>query len=94
MKDEMSKQNKQSPVYKKYWDHALASLKLSKINEMVMANRETPSLLQPLLKCLIILDSSLEVEEHASCVDIVDVLHHHIAKGSASSDFNLLKVCV
>lgn len=57
IKDEMGKQTKQQPIFKKYWDLALASLKLSKINEMVMANRETPDLLQPILRCLIIMDT-------------------------------------
>jgi len=54
IKDDMGRQTKQQPIFKKYWEHDLASLKLSKINEMVMANRETPDLLQPILDALLL----------------------------------------
>lgn len=61
---------------------------------MIQANRDSPAILEPLLKCLIILGSEIETDEQASCADMVDVIRKQFSQGNPNTSLSLLKVCI
>jgi hypothetical protein len=42
-------------VFRKYWELCTTSLSLAKLNEMIQANRDSQRIIEPLLKCAVLL---------------------------------------
>jgi len=66
--------NQTNLVFQKYWELATSNLKLTKLNELLQANRDEPQIIEPLLRTILVLDSQIEAEESESCADILNLL--------------------
>jgi hypothetical protein len=59
---------------------------------MLQANRDNPNLTEPLLKILTIFDSNMQ--EQASCADVLNLLRQHVSRYQAPEHSSLIKVIV
>ena len=46
---------REAQVFRKYWELCTTSLSLAKLNEMIQANRDSQRIIEPLLKCAVLL---------------------------------------
>ena len=59
----MDNQKVSESVFNQYWKLAVATLTVAQVNEMVQSNRDDARLVEPLLKCLMVLGGDLEINE-------------------------------
>ena len=43
-------------IFKKYWELAQTNMKLSLLNQLLQSNRDCPTLIEPLLRVLLLMD--------------------------------------
>ena len=73
-----------TPTFKKYWENAVSTLKMSKLNQMLQEQRDNPKLIEPLLKAAIVIGGQMQVEEMNSGEDLLNLLRGQLTKHEVS----------
>lgn len=74
-------------IFKRYWELASTNIKLSKLNELLQSNRDSPALMEPLLRVLM----DVQADESESYGDVLNLLKVGMAKYDTESNAMLLK---
>lgn len=71
MKQTVISQSREATIFRKYWEICVTSLPLAKLNEMIQSNRDNHRIIEPLLKCAVMLGSQIVIDAQESCDDML-----------------------
>ena len=64
-----------APIFKKYFQLSSSVLTLTRLNELIQANRDSTQMLEPLFKTFLAIGDSIQIDAEECSDDILSLLN-------------------